>query len=67
MQFLHKFKHVNLDCMSNTVSLCSNCHNKIHYGINPENVLLKLYCKRKESLNAAGMNITFEELLEFYK
>lgn len=67
LQFLDKFKDVNLDCLANTVSLCSNCHNQIHYGIDIYDILLRLYNERKSELETEGIAISFEELLEFYK
>lgn len=62
-----RFKNVNLDCPDNIVSLCSNCHNQLHYGKNFEDILRILYYKRKDKLRARGINITFEELMEYYK
>ena len=67
LQFLDKFKNVNLDCLANVVSLCSNCHNQIHYGIDNYNILLTLYNNRKDDLLKAGINVSFKELLKFYK
>jgi len=67
LQFLDKFKNVNLDCLANTISLCSNCHNQIHYGIDNYSILFKLYNERKGDLYKEGINVSFEELLEFYK
>lgn len=57
---------VSLDVKENIVSLCSNCHNKIHYGRGYEEMLRKLYDERSESLKKVGLYVTFEELLEMY-
>jgi hypothetical protein len=57
---------VSLDVEENIVSLCSTCHNHIHYGKGSEELLKKLYAVRKEALRSAGINITEEELLLFY-
>ena len=57
----------SLDVEENIVSLCSNCHNHIHYGQGAEELLKKLYNKRKDKLVSAGIDVTEEELLTFYK
>lgn len=59
------FKY-DIDVENNIVSLCSNCHNKLHYGIDVINDLHKLYMSRKQLLTDVGINITFEELLKMY-
>ena len=58
---------VSLDVENNIVSLCSNCHNLIHYGKGAENLLKKIYNERKQLLQRAGIVITFEELMNYYK
>ncbi len=57
---------VSLDVEENIVSLCSNCHNWLHYGENPEALLLKLYNERIEHLKEVEIDISFERLLEMY-
>lgn len=57
----------SLDVSNNIVSLCSNCHNKLHYGRDIEKDLLILYNKRKDLLKKSGINISFSQLLELYK
>lgn len=57
----------SLDVQANIVSLCSNCHNQLHYGNDPEALLIKLYDSRKDELKAAGIYIRFEELLRLYQ
>jgi len=57
---------VSLDVEENIVSLCSNCHNQIHYGRNSEELLEKLYIERREVLNKVGIEISFERLLKMY-
>ena len=59
--------NVSLDIEENIVSLCSNCHNEIHYGENQSILLKNLFNKRKELLKSKGINITLEELLSFYQ
>lgn len=57
----------SLDVEENIVSLCSNCHNQIHYGKDVEVILQPLYEKRKDLLAKAGIYIAYAELLEMYK
>lgn len=56
----------SLDVQANIVSLCSNCHKRFHYGKDPELLLKKLYDERKEDMKAAGIVISYEELLVMY-
>lgn len=58
---------VNLDVENNIVSLCSNCHNLIHYGKEAEILLRKLYNERAQLLKQAGIDIAFKDLLDYYK
>lgn len=58
---------VSLDVPENIVSLCSNCHNEIHYGLNAETIITKLFYERNEKLKAAGIEISLERLLEMYE
>ena len=57
----------SLDVQANIISLCSNCHNQLHYGEEIEGLLKKLYEARKLELQAAGIEITFQELLSMYR
>lgn len=57
---------VSLDVVENIVSLCSNCHNQIHYGMDVELMLKELYESRKVQLERVGINISFEKLLWMY-
>ena len=57
---------VSLDVAENIVSLCSNCHNQIHYGKDIEPMLKRLFEARKTQLEQVGINISFEELLWTY-
>ena len=60
------FPECNLDKEQNIVSLCSNCHNLLHYGADVESVLRPLFEKREKLLYLIGISITFEKLLEYY-
>lgn len=62
-----KYYNVNLDVEANVVSLCSECHNRLHYGDYYKYILEKLYNERKERLKKCGIEITFEELLKMYE
>ncbi len=66
MAFSYMFD-VSLDVEENIVSLCSNCHNQIHYGKGADAILKFLYEERKELLKAVGINISFEELRLMYE
>lgn len=57
-----------IDFADNIVTLCPNCHRKIHYGL-PEDkfeMIRLLYQKRKNLYPKYGINITLKELLLFY-
>lgn len=65
----YKEYEYSLDVMENIVSLCSHCHNLLHYGrIEDKKVILqKLYNERIEALRTVELGITFEKLLSYYK
>ena len=56
----------SLDIEENIVSLCSHCHNEIHYGIDAKKLIEKLYNQRREVLEKKNLKITLQELLSFY-
>lgn len=58
---------VSLDVEENIVSLCSTCHNQLHYGKDTTSLLKKLYSERVEHLRKAGIAITFEQLMKMYR
>lgn len=57
IEFSAQFQYT-LDTEENIVSLCSNCHNQIHYGAGAEVLLKRLYDERKEALEKAGLGET---------
>lgn len=65
MEYSEQFEN-SLDVEANIVSLCSNCHNEIHYGRDYEVLLKKLYDACKDILLKAGIKVTFDELKEMY-
>ena len=68
MAYQGLFKDASLDVPANIVSLCCNCHRFIHYGNKKERTIaLKLlYDMRINELKAAGIDISFKELVEMY-
>lgn len=59
--------NVTLDTEANIVSLCSNCHNHIHYGQGAEIIVTELYEQRKDALKSEGIDITLQQLISMYK
>lgn len=59
----------SLDIEENVVSLCSNCHNCIHYGVDDERktIIKKLFEKREDMLNKVGIPVTLERLNSLYR
>ena len=53
----------SLDVEENIVCLCSNCHNRIHYGVDNAILIKQLFAKRKELLHDVGLNVTENQLL----
>lgn len=64
-QLLH---NSDLDIEANTVCLCSNCHNKLHYGTKSEveRLLKNLYDRKKNELEKEHLFITFDDLRKTY-
>jgi 5-methylcytosine-specific restriction endonuclease McrA len=59
----------SVDVMENIVSLCSHCHNLLHYG-RPEDkapILEKLYNDRITALRTCGLELTFDQLKSYYR
>ncbi len=59
----------SVDVMENIVSLCSHCHNLLHYGRFQDKipVLRKLYNDRRNALARCGISISFDQLADYYK
>ena len=68
MQFQEDFLPISLDRRSNLVSLCPNCHEKLHKARNEDRLplLKKIYDLRIKDLNDEGIKISFEELVRKY-
>lgn len=58
--------NTSIDIEENIISLCSNCHNEIHYGINAKQIITKLYYKRKNLLKNKNIEISLQTLLSYY-
>lgn len=65
LKYQDRFNY-SLDREQNIVSLCSSCHNLIHYGADKDKLISDLYKKRKNELEQIGIKITLNELLDFY-
>ena len=59
----------SVDVEENIVSLCSHCHNLLHYGrqVDKEPILRKLYNDRIAGLSSSGLYLTFEQLVSYYE
>ena len=58
----------SLDVMQNICSLCSTCHNCLHYGNEDERdaILVKLYSDRKRLLTIMGLDVSLHNLKKYY-
>lgn len=61
------FPDIDLDREQNVVSLCSHCHNLLHYGADFEKELSTLFDLRKDLLESIGVKIAFNKLKEYYE
>lgn len=59
----------SIDIEANIISLCPNCHKKIHYGLQKEKegMLKELWSRRITRLQKVGINIAFERLFSYYQ
>lgn len=65
----HRDFSYNLDVEENIVSLCSYCHNLLHYGrlIDKQPILKKIFEERQAALANVGLELNkFEDLLKYY-
>lgn len=65
LSYQDKFKY-SLDVESNVTSLCSHCHNMIHYGLEQSGIIETIYLKRKNDLLLTGIEVDLNELIDFY-
>lgn len=66
LEFQDYFEY-SLDVEANIISLCSHCHNEIHYGKNNEELIKKSYEQRKEDLKKCGIEIPLNKLYSLYE
>lgn len=61
------FKY-SLDVEANIVSLCPLCHSRLHHAIfdDKKELLTKLYNDRKERLSKCNIELSLEQLLNYY-
>lgn len=62
----HEMFSVSLDVEENIISLCSNCHNQLHYGKDIKALLASIYEMRKDLLRSAGIEVSLQELFKMY-
>ncbi|API90060.1 hypothetical protein BKP56_12690 [Marinilactibacillus sp. 15R] len=64
-----QFYENTIDFSDNIVTLCPNCHRKIHNGIKNEKkeMINKLFEKRKDKYYKFGIEISKKELLNYYQ
>lgn len=60
---------ISIDVPENIISLCPNCHRAFHNSVvsNQENLIFKFYKRRSFLLKQRGIEITKQEILEYYK
>ena len=58
----------SIEVVENYVALCPHCHRLLHFGEDVERkpALHNLYIKRKDKLKEKGLDITEQELKEYY-
>lgn len=58
----------SIDVKENIVSLCSHCHNLLHYGKDSDKVkiLERILMSKSRELNLYGISISLEGLLKYY-
>ena len=68
MKYADDFDY-SLDVEANICSLCSVCYDRLRHASleDKKEILEKLYEARKERLKDAGIEISFEKLLDYYK
>jgi len=63
----HAEYSTNIDISENIVSLCSHCHNKLHYGKDIDTELKQLFKLRESELASIGVTTTFSKVRNYYK
>ncbi len=65
LKYQDKFEN-SLDVYANVISLCPNCHRRIHYGLNSDvkTMLYKIYTERVTRYKNSGINISINDVCE---
>lgn len=65
----HEDFEYSLDVEENIASLCSHCHNLLHFGRleDKQSLLKKLYNERVTALESVGLSLSFDQLLSYYR
>lgn len=66
LKYQDEFKY-SLDVFANIVCLCPLCHRIIHNAKNSEKEVAEIYKKRIKDLKKAGIEISKEKLLSYYR
>lgn len=70
MQYYQDFsiRDVSIDHIANVVSLCPNCHSRIHHGNDADRrkMIKKLFADRKSRLEDAEIDVTLEDFYLYY-
>ncbi len=68
MDVQEKFKCA-LDHENNIVSLCPNCHRRLHHAVSDEknDILRRLYRRRRKELDVAGIHLSMARLISYYE
>lgn len=65
LKYASDFKY-SIDIPENIVSLCSTCHDRIHYGADRMVLIEQLWKMRESDLKKAGVAVTLKKLFEYY-
>lgn len=66
-EFRNSFEN-SVDVLANYITLCPHCHKMIHLAIDREriDVIRYIYNRRKERLEACGLDVDLKEIMEYY-
>lgn len=66
-EFRNNFEN-SVDVLANYITLCPHCHRMIHLATDRErvNIIRFIYNQRKDRLRNCGIEVEFEDLLNFY-
>lgn len=66
-EFRNNFEN-SVDVLANYITLCPHCHRMIHLATDRErvNIIRFIYNQRKDRLKKCGIEVEFEDLLNFY-